>query len=630
MLPITILQNKKAYLSYNNFRKGIFTELFPRESEVILYLLPWLLSVNHPSFPGYVRNLKKPVKVFNIDYEKEIIKREPVFKRMFGFHGAESLTRTASETFIIQGIYTIGSMGTVSSTSRSDCDIWICIDKNDFNGITVGQFHQKINLIKDWFDANIKVPVYFFVSDVSDIKNCSFGSVDFESSGSSQKNVLKEEFYRTSIRICGKIPFWWVCFDRENKIDYEEFVSGFSGDAFGEYEFIDFGDSSNIPRDEFFGAALWQYNKSLTHPLKSIMKMLLLKMCLDEPGKGLLCNRFRSLVLEKKSDEFLSDPSVFTLREILEHAKGYDAETFEFIKKCCYLRYDVKLYSKNVTLKEKYVVDLFKQYTINRDEIHRLNRFTSWNFSDQIEVGSKIFSVLLKIYTDIVAMKDVMSGEIAPQDLTLIGRKLSSCLAGKRHKISILRKPIDNLNLPSLIFSINGNIWQVSYSMDKSLPIISNANIMHCIAFLVWNDIYLQQQIRMLPNSTTVSIQEIINLAKKMKDVFGVYDVSNIDLDNFLAEEKYLRMLLVISFEASGDIKDRSDFCLLYLNNWGELFLWRFNSPEELNAFLSKHHKQIEGSEMNYYVRRSSLYYEKIIERTKRLVANVVKVIQKV
>ncbi|HLA27512.1 MAG TPA: class I adenylate cyclase [Syntrophales bacterium] len=630
MLPITILQNKKAYLSYNNFRKGIFTELFPRESEVILYLLPWLLSVNHPSFPGYVRNLKKPVKVFNIDYEKEIIKREPVFKRMFGFHGAESLTRTASETFIIQGIYTIGSMGTVSSTSRSDCDIWICIDKNDFNGITVGQFHQKINLIKDWFDANIKVPVYFFVSDVSDIKNCSFGSVDFESSGSSQKNVLKEEFYRTSIRICGKIPFWWVCFDRENKIDYEEFVSGFSGDAFGEYEFIDFGDSSNIPRDEFFGAALWQYNKSLTHPLKSIMKMLLLKMCLDEPGKGLLCNRFRSLVLEKKSDEFLSDPSVFTLREILEHAKGYDAETFEFIKKCCYLRYDVKLYSKNVTLKEKYVVDLFKQYTINRDEIHRLNRFTSWNFSDQIEVGSKIFSVLLKIYTDIVAMKDVMSGEIAPQDLTLIGRKLSSCLAGKRHKISILRKPIDNLNLPSLIFSINGNIWQVSYSMDKSLPIISNANIMHCIAFLVWNDIYLQQQIRMLPNSTTVSIQEIINLAKKMKDVFGVYDVSNIDLENFLAEEKYLRMLLVISFEASGDIKDRSDFCLLYLNNWGELFLWRFNSPEELNAFLSKHHKQIEGSEMNYYVRRSSLYYEKIIERTKRLVANVVKVIQKV
>ena len=630
MLPITILQNKKAYLSYNNFRKGIFTELFPRESEVILYLLPWLLSVNHPSFPGYVRNLKKPVKVFNIDYEKEIIKREPVFKRMFGFHGAESLTRTASETFIIQGIYTIGSMGTVSSTSRSDCDIWICIDKNDFNGITVGQFHQKINLIKDWFDANIKVPVYFFVSDVSDIKNCSFGSVDFESSGSSQKNVLKEEFYRTSIRICGKIPFWWVCFDRENKIDYEEFVSGFSGDAFGEYEFIDFGDSSNIPRDEFFGAALWQYNKSLTHPLKSIMKMLLLKMCLDEPGKGLLCNRFRSLVLEKKSDEFLSDPSVFTLREILEHAKGYDAETFEFIKKCCYLRYDVKLYSKNVTLKEKYVVDLFKQYTINRDEIHRLNRFTSWNFSDQIEVGSKIFSVLLKIYTDIVAMKDVMSGEIAPQDLTLIGRKLSSCLAGKRHKISILRKPIDNLNLPSLIFSINGNIWQVSYSMDKSLPIISNANIMHCIAFLVWNDIYLQQQIRMLPNSTTVSIQEIINLAKKMKDVFGVYDVSNIDLDNFLAEEKYLRMLLVISFEASGDIKDRSDFCLLYLNNWGELFIRRFNSPEELNAFLSKHHKQIEGSEMNYYVRRSSLYYEKIIERTKRLVANVVKVIQKV
>lgn len=624
MLPITILQNKKTFLSYNNSRKRIFTELFPRESEIILYLLPWLLSVNHPSFPGYVKNLKKPVQVFNIDSEKEIIRRQPVFKRMFGFQGAESLIRIASEALIIQGIYTIGSMGTISSTSRSDCDIWICIDKNDFNDMTLGQFHQKINLIKDWFDANIKLPVYFFVSDVCDIKNCSFGSVDFESSGSSQKNVLKEEFYRTSIRICGKIPFWWVCFDRGNKVDYEKFVSGFSGDAFGEYEFIDFGDLSSIPRDEYFGAALWQYNKSLTHPLKSIMKMLLLKMFLDEPGKELLCHRFRSFVLEQNSDEFLSDPSVFTLREILEHAKGYDAETFEFIKKCCYLRYDIKLYSKSVTLKEKYVVDLFKQYTINRDEIHRLNKFTSWNFSDQIEVGSKIFSLLLKIYTDIVAMKDGISGEIAPQDLTLIGRKLSSCLASKQHKISILRKPIDNLNLPSLIFNINGNIWRVSSSMDKSLPIISNANIVYCIAFLVWNDIYLQQQMRMLPNPTPVTIQEIINLAKKIKDVFGVYDVSNIGFENFLADEKYPRMLLVISFEASGDIKDINDSCLLYLNNWGELFVRRFNSPGELNVFLSKHHKQIEGSELNYYVQRSSLYYEKIIERTKRLVAKAI------
>jgi len=52
-------------------------------------------------------------------------------------------------------------------------------------------------------------------------------------------------------------------------------------------------------------------------------------------------------------------------------------------------------------------------------------------------------------------MKDGISGELAPHDLTLIGRKLSSCLASKHHKISILRKPIDNLNLPSLIFNIN-------------------------------------------------------------------------------------------------------------------------------------------------------------------------------
>ncbi len=56
-------RNKKIYLEYNNFRKRFFIELAPKDSEKILYLLPWLLSVNHSSCPGYVADLKQPFKV---------------------------------------------------------------------------------------------------------------------------------------------------------------------------------------------------------------------------------------------------------------------------------------------------------------------------------------------------------------------------------------------------------------------------------------------------------------------------------------------------------------------------------------------------------------------------------------
>ncbi len=81
MLSMRFLQNKKSFLAYNDFRKKIFARFAPRDSEVILYLLPWLLSVNHPSIPGHVRDLEKPFKVYGVD--KEILKRENVFKNMF-------------------------------------------------------------------------------------------------------------------------------------------------------------------------------------------------------------------------------------------------------------------------------------------------------------------------------------------------------------------------------------------------------------------------------------------------------------------------------------------------------------------------------------------------------------------
>lgn len=119
-------------------------------------------------------------------------------------------------------------------------------------------------------------------------------------------------------------------------------------------------------------------------------------------------------------------------------------------------------------------------------------------------------------------------------------------------------------------------------------------------------------------------MQEITNLAKKIKNVFWVYDISCIDFGNFLAEEKFTKILLAVSFEASRDHKNMNDFCLLYANNWGEMFVRRFNSQDKLKAFLVKNREHIDWKEINYYIQRNCLYYEKIIERTKRLVAQTI------
>jgi adenylate cyclase class 1 len=623
MLKKLFVSNKHRYLAYNHFRKNIFTELAPKDGEAILYLLPWMLSVNDPGVPGYVSNLHKSIAVYGAATDEALIKREPVFKKIFNIRKTGPLLKPTLRVSLIQGLYTIGSAGTISQTCSSDCDIWICIDKTDFDETAKGHLLQKINLIKDWMDANLKMPVFFFLCDIGDIRNSHFGVVGDESSGSAQHNVLKEEFYRTSILISGKIPLWWVCFHTSEHIDYQSFASQYGNDVFDDYDFLDLGSLESVDNDESFGAALWQFNKALTHPLKSVIKMLLLEMFLVSDKEALLCHHFRNAILSQKQDSIFQDPSLFTLNAILEYNQSVHPDTLEFIKQCSYLRYDVKLNGKKRTLKETLAKEIFDLYPFTREQIDRMNRFSRWPLLEQLEFGEKIFLLLLHIYKRIMNyQKDVVS-KISKKDMTIIGRKLAACLEKKDCKIPLVHKPIASLNPPNLTFVNHMKLWQVFAVGKSSKPLIANADIVYCIAYLVWNDVYQSSDVRMTPNPTPVTLQEINNLAKHIKDIFGVFDITSIDFDHFLETEKITKMLVIVSFENPGQAKEMNDFCVIYRNHWGELFFRRFHSPDKFKKFIDQGGISFLRTEVFYYIQRNSLYYEKIIERTKSIVTHV-------
>ncbi len=622
MLPITLQNNKNRYLAYNTFRKKYFLANSPKDSPIILYMLPWLLSVNHQSVPGYIEKLKEPFHVFNVENDKEIIKHENFFKKQFTIKEDKSFIRHMSNGCPIVGIYTIGSVGTISQTKRSDCDIWICIDKTTYDAKSLKYLNEKINLIKGWLDERLKIPVYFFLVDVEDVRNCRFGEIDFESSGSTQKNVLKEEFYRTSILICGKIPFWWVCYDWEAHVDYDQELSKQSLGDQHDYDMINMGNLDEVNQTEYFGAALWQFNKSLTHPLKSIIKMLQLKMFLETPKEELLCHKFRQRILEIGENVDFPDPSLFTMRAVLDYFSSHSVKDhFEFIKKCFYLRFDLKLLSKTQTHKEEMAGEIFKIYKIDRKDIYHLNEFEFWKLTERINFGGLMFEFLSDIYKDIVKIQQGTNLEIAPQDLTIIGRKLSSSLATKEYKIPVLHNPTENINLPVFTFAISGNMWQLSSSDDLTLPLIANDDIIFCLTYMVWNSFYDQTQIRMKPNPTSITLQEIINLGRKIKEVFGTYDITGVHFSNLLADEKIGKILLIISFETGpSSSMDISDICLIYKNNWEELFVRRFSSADKMKIFFNKVGKMSERIETHYYIQRNNKYYEKIIDRTKYII----------
>lgn len=623
MLQKTFIHNKKVYLAYNHFRKSIFLELAPKDAESILYLLPWLLSVNDPAVPGYVPDLKRALAVFGATTDQTLIRREPSFKALFNIRKSGSLLKPSTQVSLIQGLYTIGSVGTISQTVHSDCDIWVCIHKADFNDSAKAHLLQKINLIKDWMDANLRMPVYFFICDLEDIRNSNFGFTDEESSGSAQRNVLKEEFYRTTILISGKIPLWWVCFDPDEPVDYLSFSDRYAHDAFADYDCIDMGPPASVDHDEYFGAALWQFNKALTHPLKSVMKMLLLEMLLESPEGDLLCHRFRHSILNQAQAFVFHDPSVFTLNAVLQHSRNVHPEKFEFILQCSYLRHDLHFHAKKPTLKENLAKEIFQAYLLKKEQIYRLNDFAGWPLLEQLEFGEKIFGLLLNVYKRIMAQQqDVISG-ITRQDMTIIGRKIAVCLERKRGKINIIHKPLFNPNLPTLLFVNDKQLWHVSAAGEPSKPVVAGADIVCCIACLVWNDLYGSSSVRMTPNPTPITLQEINNLAKRIREIFGVFDITGVDFDHFLEAEKATKMLIIVNFDNPGHARDINDLSTIYSNHWGELFFRRFSSPDQFRAFIERSGGIFERTQMHIYVQRNSLYYEKIIERIKNLASQV-------
>jgi adenylate cyclase class 1 len=615
----TFVQNKKTYLSYNNFRKRIFSELSPQDSEVILYMLPWMLSMNDPVIPGHVPDLQLPIAVHGIRTDPQILKRERIFLKTLKSKRHLSIASLPQEVLPIQGIYTIGSIGTISQTTSSDCDIWICIDRKDFSESQFQQLIQKTNLIKGWLDNNIRIPVFFFICDVEDVRTSNFGSVDRESAGSTQKNTLKEEFYRTTIMIAGKTPLWWLCFDRDEEVDYADFLAQYAKGTFGDYDCLDLGPLDSVQSEEYFGAALWQFNKALTNPLKSIIKMLLLEMLLASPKNDLLCHQFRSFILRQEKDPDLIDPSMFTMEAILKFNQGMKSENIAFIKKCFYLRYELKLQVK-LTLKEVLARDIFKRYPIPRDAIEQLNNFNTWPLQDQIHFGQTVFALLAKIYKSISMMDQGVASSVNPQDMNLIGRKLSACLEKKPNKIPVLHKPIKNLNLPSLTFAIDSHkVWNVTTKGATS--VVSNSDIVYCLTYLIWNGIYQPALVRMTPNATSVTLQEINSLAEKIREIFGVNDVSAIDFDHFLEPEKVTKMLIIVSFEGHSMSKDVNDLGMIYRNHWGEIFVHRFTSPAQFREFIQKEGEKFRQTETYHYIQRNCLYYEKIIEKTKAMLS---------
>jgi adenylate cyclase class 1 len=613
-----ITRNNNIFNLYNEKRKALFQEISPKESSQILYLLPWLLSINHRKCPGYLPDFKGKFKVFGIESIPEIRKKESVFKTIFKVEDSGQLYVQGKDTFVLEGVYTIGSIGSIAQTAYSDCDIWVCVDFERLGQKNRKFLTQKINLIKDWFDENCKIPVYFFISDINDIKSGYFGKLDKESSGSAQKNILMEEFYRTTIVIAGKTPLWWLCIDSGEKLDYGSTLSDIKEGLGGGSEYADFGDLPPVRPEEYLGASLWQLQKALASPLKSVIKMALLKRQIDDPNRRLAADLFREHVMTATKDDF-TDPMGFTIDLLMQSFDtGKEPERLSFLKECFFLRCNMRVFEKN-QLKKKIVNSFLKRSKIPKHVLENLENFKNWDMSSQIKLGKRLVQELFSFYKTISAAGK-SNPYINKRDLTVLGRKIASIYQKKNGKVNLVPKPSEQFNLLDITYVYENNEWKIFAGSDRSVPLFSGSDIVKAAAFAVWNDLFKVGRVRMEPNPTSVSLQEIINLSFKVKDFIGRCDVLENSPLFYLKKEKIQKVFIVVSFEEIHYEKNINNFAVIYKTTWGELFVKRIDSPYGLQTELKKIKEENSSFQIEFYLQRNSSYYEKIIRRTRDIV----------
>jgi adenylate cyclase class 1 len=404
-----------------------------------------------------------------------------------------------------------------------------------------------------------------------------------------------------------------LAFDSDGDVDYRKLAADYERDVFGDYDAIDLGNLERVEREEYFGAALWQFNKALTHPLKSITKMLILQMSSRFPPAA--CSATSSgRSHESGEGSPLHRSGTFTIRAIFDFNRERNRDDFQFIQKCIYLRCDMKMHSRKAGMREELLGETFRKDPLSREEIHSLNKFKTWHFHDQVRIGNRALALLLKIYKDITGVQsDAEPSRVSPGDLRIIGRKLSSCLEKKPSKIAVIHKPTDSLNQPTLVFRFNGKKWQVLPADDPETVIVEDIHIIPCIAHLVWNDLFRPGELRMLPNPTSVTLQEILNLGKKIRICSGsttsppsTSELQNPGAVGDHARHRQLRRCV-------GGQERRLIQCAVREQlgrTVPERVVPRMNSRD-----LQRRSRKQRYLNVHYHVQRTSLQYEKIIER---------------
>lgn len=304
-------------------------------------MIPHMLHTSEPKQFSYVNGVLAPCGIHGYKYSEEI---KEIGRRLF--QGRDRFAEPNQATDApIESLSIMGSAGSIAQTEGSDLDYWVAI-RAGLPHKERARLQAKLTAIENWCMETLKAEVHFFISASTALRDNDFGGVSKESCGSALAKLLKEEYYRSSLHVMGKIPLWWLSpcgADAKAYASIPGHIVGIQG--FERDDFVDFGNIGEIPSEEFVGGGMWQLNKGVGSPFKSALKMGNLLAYAKGTGKNeLLAQTLKRRMLDHPSDIDRLDP----YRMMVEQVIGYHLERGEkeqalLLQRCLFLKMHVKV-----------------------------------------------------------------------------------------------------------------------------------------------------------------------------------------------------------------------------------------------------------------------------------------------
>jgi len=438
----------KRFQALNEARLGRTREaLRPRQRD-FLDLLPLFFHINHPLLPGYDTDCPAGV----VGYSPDAAALEAAGRLGRAFH----FTRQLHRNLHIQAIYLMGSPGSVAYTGDSDFDVWLCHGAG-FSEPQLRALRAKADAVQTWA-ASLDLRVHIFLVYPDQFRRGETEPLSDESSGSAQQQLLLDEFYRTSLRLAGMYPIWWLV-PPGHETAYDHYVEEIRHQRYlHARNLIDFGGLGHVPAEEFLGASVWQLYKGIDSPYKSVLKLLLLESYAREyPYLDLLSLRFKQAVYNGWTDPDNLDPYLMMLDKVEEYLKGRgENERLSLARRCFYFKVDKKLSEDNNALarwRRELLGARTRDWGWARTELFVLDSRHSWKVDKVAEEQRLLFEALSESYRFLstFARRYAGSAFISQRDLNILGRKLYSAFERKAGKVDLLgRGFVTNLLEPQL------------------------------------------------------------------------------------------------------------------------------------------------------------------------------------